>query len=55
MWSKEPIETKALFEVLTRMAVKKHEEIYGEDYKYVPKKQKNIRKKEKNGQSVLKF
>lgn len=56
MWEKEPIETKALFEVLSRMAVKKHKEIYGEDYKYAPnKQQKYIRKKEKRLFSILKF
>jgi len=38
MWKDELKEIKMLFEVLTTMSKEKHIEIYGENYKYTPKK-----------------
>jgi hypothetical protein len=44
MWSQESRETIELFKALARMAVKKHIERHGENYKYKPKNQNRGKK-----------
>ncbi|CAI2172638.1 1179_t:CDS:2 [Funneliformis geosporum] len=41
LWKKESEEVKGLFEALARMSLKRHKEIYGENYQYKPKSKNN--------------
>ncbi|RIA92407.1 hypothetical protein C1645_765225 [Glomus cerebriforme] len=53
MWDNESRETIELFEALARMAVKRHKERYGENYKYNPVQKKSSGKEEGNQNEPL--